>query len=249
MSVVKEKQSVSNEKMFSVALIGADGAGKTTVARHLESRQELPIRYLYMGVSKSSSNRMLPTTRLALALKRAAGRAGDEGGPPNPARQPRPARGWRRLLRGGKRTLSLANRLAEEGYRALLAARYRRRGYIVLFDRHFYTDYYAHDIAGNGHQTRWRRIHGLFLNRFYPRPDYLILLDAPAPVLHARKGEGTVELLERRRAEYWQLREQVPYFSVVDATQPQEAVVQQVTDLIRSFQQQQRHPLVDGVQE
>ncbi len=246
---MKEKRKGTHEKMFSVALIGADGAGKTTVARHLEVRQEMPVRYLYMGVSKSSSNRMLPTTRLMLALKRAAGRDDDEGGPPNPARQARPARGWRRLLRSGKRALSLANRLAEEGYRALLATHYRRQGYIVLFDRHFYSDYYAHDIVGNGHQTRWRRIHGLFLNHFYPKPDYLILLDAPAPVLHARKGEGTVELLERRRAEYWQLREQVPYFSVVDATQPQEAVVQQVTDLIRNFQKQQREPIVGGVED
>lgn len=247
--MVKEKRKGTNQNMFSVALIGADGAGKTTVARHLEAQQELPVRYLYMGVSKSSSNRMLPTTRLMLALQRAAGKEDDEGGPPDPARRPRPAHGWRRLLRSGKRALSLANRLAEEGYRALLAGHYRRQGYIVLFDRHFYTDYYAHDIAGNSHPNRWRRLHGHFLNRFYPKPDLLILLDAPADVLHARKGEGTIELLERRRAEYWQLQEQVPHFSVVDATQPQEAVVRQVTSLIRGFQAQQRHPITGGAED
>jgi thymidylate kinase len=226
--------------MFSVALIGADGAGKTTVARRLEAEQDLPIRYLYMGVSKSSSNRMLPTTRLLWALKRVTGRARNEGGPPDPARRRPPARGWRRLLASGKGALVLVNRLAEEWYRLLLAALYRRRGYIVLFDRHFYTDYYAHDIAGHGRQSLWRRIHGLVLSRLYPKPDLLILLDAPAPVLYARKQEGSVELLERRRAEYWQLQKEVPHFCVVDATQPQEVVIREVSNLIRDFQMQRQ---------
>ena len=48
---------------FSVALIGADGAGKTTVGRMLEQRSTLPVRYLYMGLNPAASNRMLPTTR------------------------------------------------------------------------------------------------------------------------------------------------------------------------------------------
>jgi thymidylate kinase len=235
--------------MFSVALIGADGAGKTTVARHLEAEQALPIRYLYMGVSKRSSNRMLPTTRLLWALKRATGRAVEEGGPPDPARRRPPARGWRRLLATGRRTAALANRMAEEWYRLLLATLYRRRGYIVLFDRHFFTDYYAHDIAGNGSQSLAQRIHGLVLHRFYPRPDLLILLDAPAPVLYARKQEGSVELLERRRAEYWQLQEKVPHFSVVDATQPQEAVVREVTGLIRDFYTRRQAGAITPVRE
>ena len=58
--------------MIAVALIGPDGSGKTTIARRLEREVGVPARYLYMGVSPDASNRMLPTTRLALAVKSAA---------------------------------------------------------------------------------------------------------------------------------------------------------------------------------
>ena len=49
--------------MVTVALIGADGAGKTSVARALERSRDLPIKYLYMGINTEASNHMLPTTR------------------------------------------------------------------------------------------------------------------------------------------------------------------------------------------
>jgi thymidylate kinase len=73
------------------------------------------------------------------------------------------------------------------------------------------------------------------LRRFYPRPDLIICLDAPAEVLFARKGEGTPELLERRRQEYLQLRQVAPHFVIVDATQTEEEVVRLVTGLIADF--------------
>ncbi len=59
-----------NETMFTVALIGGDGAGKTTVANAILQDSGLPIKYLYMGLSTRSSNRALPTSRLVLLLKK-----------------------------------------------------------------------------------------------------------------------------------------------------------------------------------
>ncbi|HSD81046.1 MAG TPA: hypothetical protein VLB47_10305, partial [Solirubrobacteraceae bacterium] len=70
---------------------------------------------------------------------------------------------------------------------------------------------------------------------FYPRPDLVIFLDAPPEVLHARKGEGTPASLARRRREYLQLAETTEHFAVVDATQPLDDVVGQVTQLLRDF--------------
>jgi thymidylate kinase len=144
------------------------------------------------------------------------------------------------VLRGPWSVLSLANRLAEEWYRQLIASVYARRGFVVLFDRHYYADFHAYDIAGAGRPKPLKqRLHGWLLERFYPRPDLVILLDAPAEVLLARKGEGTLALLERRRQDYLRLREFVPRFVVVDATQPADAVLEDVVRRITEFHELQ----------
>jgi thymidylate kinase len=223
--------------MFTVALIGPDGAGKTTIGRRLEHALPLPVKYVYMGVNLDSSNHMLPTTRLLRAIKRARGAAPDTAGPPDPNRvRARPKGAVKRTLAGIKSTLRMANRMGEEWFRQGLAWYYQRRGHIVLFDRHFFSDYYAYDIA-NTHADRrlTDRIHGYMLMHIYPKPDLVIYLDAPAEVLFARKGEGTIEALERRRQEYLQMRGLVKHFAVVDASQPEELVARTVAELIWSF--------------
>jgi hypothetical protein len=57
-------------KVFTVALIGGDGSGKTTIARKLEQSDRIPAKRLYMGMSAQSSDIALPTTRLVLYVKR-----------------------------------------------------------------------------------------------------------------------------------------------------------------------------------
>ncbi|MFQ5857929.1 MAG: ATP-grasp domain-containing protein, partial [Anaerolineae bacterium] len=223
--------------MFTVALIGADGAGKTTIGRRLEHTLPLPVKYVYMGVNLEASNHMLPTTRLIHAIKRARGVAPNAAGPPDPKQaRPRPRGVAKRTAAGLKSSLRLVNRLGEEWFRQALAWYYQRRGNIVVFDRHFFPDYYAHDIVNNDmRRSLTRRIHGLMLDRVYPRPDLVICLDAPAEVLFARKGEGTLEALERRRQEYLQMRNVVKHFALVDASQSEEDVARDVTELIWGF--------------
>ena len=75
-------------------------------------------------------------------------------------------------------------------------------------------------------------MHGFMLEHFYPKPNLVIYLDAPAEMLFARKKEGTIELLEQRRHDYLELQEKVPHFAIVDATQPQDAVFADVRQLI-----------------
>ncbi len=224
---------------FSVALIGADGAGKTTVGLELERSGPIRIKYLYMGSNPEAASHSLPTTRLLRALQRRLGSDADRHGPPDPSRaKPRPKGALRRALASCKAGLGLCQRLSEEWYRQAVAASYRWRGFVVLYDRHFYSDYYAHDIAQSGALPLARRIHGWVLERLYPRPDLTILLDAPAAVLFARKGEGTLELLEQRRREYLELALRESPFAVVDASQPRAAVVEQVIEILREFQSQ-----------
>jgi thymidylate kinase len=221
---------------FTVALIGPDGAGKTSVARGLATTLGRPVSYLYMGVSADSSNSLLPTTRLAHALKRRRGAAPDTRGPRDHRETSREGLRRRRSAAAALRAaLRLTNRLAEEWSRQARAWALVRRGSVVVFDRHFFADYYAYDIAGNGARPLSRRLHGLLLARLYPRPDLTIYLDAPAAVLLARKGEGTAELLERRRSDYLQLAQVLERFVVVDATKPLEDVTRDVAAHVSRF--------------
>ena len=218
--------------MIAVALIGPDGAGKTTIARRLERELAPRARYLYMGVSAEASNRMLPTTRAVRALKRARGTPADAGGPPPPPSRLGAGPHDRRRLRSATRAaLRLANLLAEEWYRQLLVAYYTRRGTVVVLDRHWFADYHAHDIAAPRRPLD-RRIHGFVLSRLYPQPDLVILLDAPPEVLLARKGEGTLEDLARRREDYLRAARSIADFAVVDASRPPDEIARELAGLI-----------------
>jgi thymidylate kinase len=226
---------------FTVALIGCDGAGKTTVARALERESGLPVRYLYMGVGTDSVNRTLLTTRVAHELKRrrAAARPAAEAAHRGPDGAGDRAAGGTPARRHGRAraALRLANRLAEEWYRQLIAETYVARGAIVVFDRHFLADYHAIDVTGAGRPLS-RRIHGFMLARAYPRPDLAVFLDAPPEVLYARKGEGTIASLTRRRQDYRGLVDSggaADKAAVVSATQPLDAVVAEVAGLIRDY--------------
>ena len=217
--------------MRSVALIGPDGAGKSSIAREVARRVGVPARYLYMGVNLEQSSLTLPTTRLALAIKRARGRGAqmtaDWSGDSRASGRPG-------LLREGYAGVRLLAWLAEEWFRVLVARIYNWRGYVVIFDRHFLFDYYPNPARQQSGQLLATRLHGMLLRRFYPRPDMVIVLDAPAEVLHARKLEQSVEILDRRRREYLALGSVVPDFNVVDATRPLPDVIGEITALIQT---------------
>jgi thymidylate kinase len=203
---------------FTVALVGADGVGKTTIARRLERDHPLPIRYLYMGVNPAASDRLLPSTRLGDRLRSAADRP--RGGPVT------------RSVRAG---LRVGNLIAEEWYRQFRVWGHLRRGTVVVFDRHFLADYRAHDMTGHSSLPLSRRLHGFLLARAYPRPDLVICLDAPPEVLHARKSEDSIERLARRRQEYLDQAATDDGVVVVDATRSLEEVTAEVFDVVSDF--------------
>jgi thymidylate kinase len=173
----------------TVAIIGPDGAGKTTIARRLERSLPLRTRYLYMGWNYDASNVMLPSNRLLQRLR-------EDGDPPGASA------GRRRLpvLHQLAAALKLANLLAEGWYRQIVANRWRRKGYLVIFDRHFVADFTDGRLAGG--RNRARRIRHAILRGALPRPGIVIYLDAPPETLLERKGEGTLESLERQRRAY-----------------------------------------------
>lgn len=214
----------------SIAVVGPDGAGKTTITRMLESSRALRLKYLYMGINTSSSNIALPTSRLIEYLKPRLGRPsaaparGSNGVVPSPTPKRRGAI-WV--------TARLLNRLAEQWFRQFVAWSYQLRGYVVLYDRHFVFDFGGTPPG----QTLPldKRIYQWCVARFSPRPDLVILLDAPGDVLFARKGESTVEELEDRRQRLLRQGKQLPAFIVVNATRPLSVVYDEVTRHILSF--------------
>lgn len=102
------------------------------------------------------------------------------------------------------------------------------RSTLVLHDRHFV------DILVD--RTRYRyggplRVLRLIW-RAIPKPDLVILLDAPAEVLQARKQEVPFAETARQRAAYLALVRTLENGHVVDARQPREAVAADVSAII-----------------
>lgn len=223
--------------MSTIALIGPDGAGKSTILDEIESQIGMPVKRVYMGIRFESSNILLPTTRLLLFFRRV------RGGGPNGAAYDGSERNENRsfglvsrVLRKARSTFLLLNLIAETWYRQAVAWSYQRQGYLVLFDRHFIADYHAFNYA-DPRLARYAgtRLQGFLLQRYYPRPDFVICLDAPADVLVARKPELPVERIALLREGYRKSSQQFSRFVFVDVTQPKGDVVAEVCTLIRKF--------------
>lgn len=146
---------------------------------------------------------------------------------------PLPARGLYLGLYGGLQRGARAHRMPGmatlgRGARAwgtYLTARYHQaRRRIVIFDRYTY-DARLPDATATA-RTRLRRA---LLARLLPAPDLVVVLDAPAAVLHARKPEHPLCRLEQQRAGYLRLATQLPRCVVVDADRPLDAVQRDVS--------------------
>ncbi len=213
--------------MFSVALIGVDGAGKTTIARMLAESSPIPLKYVYMGTSIESSNVALPTSRLILYLKKRAYRKSmNAAGQSTPDSISTHDLEYRAVERGRLSvTARLFYRLAEEWYRQAVAWSYQMRGQVVLFDRHFVYEYTPRSSETQARTSRLSdRIHLWILDHLYPDPDLTLFLDAPPDLLHQRKQEWPPEHLERHRQAILDQGRDMPNFVLIDASQPVEQV-------------------------
>ncbi|PYV45069.1 MAG: hypothetical protein DMG06_03920 [Acidobacteria bacterium] len=231
--------------MSSIAIIGPDGAGKTTITHMLQASSSLPLKYLYMGINIEASNFALPTSRLIEYLKRYRQKPSLSRPPDEPSEKSHENKGFAGKLWAAAR---LANHLADEWYRQMLAWSYQVLGYVTLYDRHFLFDF-SLDNRDDPTLPLSKRLHRWCLTHFYPRPGLVIYLDAPAEVLFARKGEKTLQDLEHRREAFIRLGKQVANFVQIDATQPLETVYAEVNKHIIRFCEKHRGKNAPGTDE
>jgi hypothetical protein len=177
---------------MTVALLGPDGAGKSSLAARVGQGGPLPTRTVYLG------------------LYGGARRSPSSGG----AKVRRSAR-----IPG----LGTVRRLAAMWRGWLVAWWNVRRGRLVLLDRHPYD---ARLAGGSGTAGRVRRA---ILGRALPRPDVVIILDAPAELLFARKPEHPLDRVEDQRRRYLDLARRLPANGVVDVSGPLDEVARRVT--------------------
>lgn len=102
------------------------------------------------------------------------------------------------------------------------------RSRLILHDRHF--------VDALVDPRRYRYGGPLWLLRliwhFVPKPDFIILLDAPPAVLQGRKQEVPFEETARQRQAYLSLLETLENGHVVDAVRPLKMVVGDVNEII-----------------
>lgn len=224
--------------MFTVALVGGDGAGKTTIANRLVNDLPYRVKYLYMGFSTISSNAALPTSKLARFYKtrfhNGSGKNNTDGSKPveptshdlHYSKEPRNVV-WK--------AFRFVNRMLETYWRQMITFYYRLRGYMVIYDRHMLFD----TAPKNPSKVKFNRffdsIEYLILYYFLPKPDLVIFLDAPAEVLYKRKRESSLKHLRTRREATLKQAEKIENFVRIDASQPLETVMEEVISQINAY--------------
>lgn len=103
-----------------------------------------------------------------------------------------------------------------------------RRGRVVLLDRVAYDA----ELPGAQDMSIGGRITAFLIRVLAPRPDLLLLLDAPGELMYARKGEHSVAELEAWRQAYLTLATRLPNAWVIDAGQSADDVLRTALNIV-----------------
>jgi len=103
-----------------------------------------------------------------------------------------------------------------------------RRSELIVFDRYIY------DLLVDSKRVRYGGPAWLLkvVARVVPRPNLVILLDAPADVLWSRKQEVPIEEVMRQRDLYRKVASKLPFATTVNAAQPLADVIMDVDNVI-----------------
>jgi thymidylate kinase len=219
--------------MASVAIIGQDGAGKTTIANMVLEKLPYKMKYIYMGRNVDSSNYFLPTSKFIHLYKIYKYKKKHKIRDSDAAKKlslHEIDQDRKKDTRGKIGAfLRLLNRLAEEWYRLLISLSYQKRGFLVVYDRHFLVDSIPDKLDTEISRNRLTtRIHDWILKNLYETPSIIFFLYAPAEVLFARKGEATIDYIKAKNEAFLKFGENLKGFEVIDATQQVDKVFEDV---------------------
>ncbi len=171
-----------------------------------------------MGFNAAARDRHLVTSRWIRSLRENLD-----------AQRPESSVGRRALqaTRLGAKAVGFVDRVADRWFRYGWARYKRRAGKVVVFDRYVFDP----RVRGAGSNIR-AAVRGWLLSAGAPKPDLVLVLDAPVAVLHSRKDEQTPERLERLREAYLDLAHTRSDAQVVDASRDLATVVADVTQRI-----------------
>ena len=226
--------------MATIALIGADGSGKTTIAEMLLKSPPVRMKYLYMGLNIESSNYALPTSRLIYYMKLLKYKRKNKD-----LKNVKLKNMSLHELDDNRNVdtrnkigaiARLLNRLAEAWYRQIISWIFQLRGFVVLYDRHYIFDSSTNHTGDELKKQRFStKLHRWMMNNVYSKPGLVIFLHAPAEILFARKGEADIEYLEGRTQSFMKAGKKFNNFVVVDATQEINKVFEDTNSEIVNF--------------
>ena len=107
----------------------------------------------------------------------------------------------------------------------------RNRGYLVLVDRYFY-NCYLDPVSVRYYGPRWMLDR---LSRWFPKPEIVITLSAPAAILRQRKQELSEGEMHQQAVALRQLIFPTPHVIAADASEPADVVASKVMAELRKL--------------